>query len=230
MAPNDTTYKRWSCHSGNKLLCKMCRHIPPPSNGCPINRFWVSWPCGPAGWQALLLINTGDVETNPGPTPSHKRVWICDICYKQIHVRTQHHPTPPDSGPNTLPTYTTNITTTQTQTHVPHSPCSHRIGKAQTQPSHPLTPFPPTPPRDKYIHISHTSPTPLIPRTTLIHTTSAALDTIPELRVPPTCHALTTTTPHPSTKPALPSPLHPHTLSAYTHAIQTRVTATTAST
>ena len=26
IAPNDTTYKLWSCHSGYKLLCKMCRH------------------------------------------------------------------------------------------------------------------------------------------------------------------------------------------------------------
>ena len=24
-APNDTAYKRWSCHSGLKLLCKLCR-------------------------------------------------------------------------------------------------------------------------------------------------------------------------------------------------------------
>ena len=28
-------------------------------------------------------------ETNPGPTAYNKRVWICDICYKQIHVRKQ---------------------------------------------------------------------------------------------------------------------------------------------
>ena len=51
--------------------------------------FWASRPCGPAGWLALLLTKTGDVETNPGPTTLHKRVWICDICYKQIHVRNQ---------------------------------------------------------------------------------------------------------------------------------------------
>ena len=31
----------------------------------------------------------GDVETNPGPTTSNKRVWICDICHKQIHARKQ---------------------------------------------------------------------------------------------------------------------------------------------
>ena len=62
------------------------------------------------------------------------------------------------------------------------------------------------PPRTKYIHILHTPPPPLIPRTTL-------LDTILEPRVPPTCPALTTTTPHASHTPALPSPSHPQTLS-----------------
>ena len=72
-----------------------------------------------------------------------------------------------------------------------------------------------------HIHISHTPPTPLIPRTTLIHSTSAALHTIPEPRVPSTCP--TFTTPHPSPTPALPSLSHPHTLSAYTYATQTTV-------
>ena len=32
---------------------------------------------------------SGDVETNPGPSTLNKRVWICDICYKQIQVRKQ---------------------------------------------------------------------------------------------------------------------------------------------
>ena len=32
-APNDTAYKRWSCHSGHKLLCKLCRTFPPPAIG-----------------------------------------------------------------------------------------------------------------------------------------------------------------------------------------------------
>ena len=47
------------------------------------------WACGPAGWLALLLTKAGDVETNPGPTTLNKKVWICDICHKQIHVRKQ---------------------------------------------------------------------------------------------------------------------------------------------
>ena len=41
------------------------------------------------GWLALLLTKAGDVETNPGPTTLNKKVWICDICHKQIHVRKQ---------------------------------------------------------------------------------------------------------------------------------------------
>ena len=32
-APNDTAYKRWSCHSELKLLCKLCRTSPPPAMG-----------------------------------------------------------------------------------------------------------------------------------------------------------------------------------------------------
>ena len=32
-ATNDTAYKRWSCHSGPKLLCKLCRTLPPPAIG-----------------------------------------------------------------------------------------------------------------------------------------------------------------------------------------------------
>ena len=47
--------------------------------------------------------------------------------------------TPPNPGPSPLPT--PHITTTQRQTHVQHSPCSHRIVKAQTQLSHPLAPL-----------------------------------------------------------------------------------------
>ena len=86
--------------------------------------------------------------------------------------------------------------------------------------------------RAKHIHILHTPPTPLIPRTTLIPSTSVALYTIPEPRVTPTCSMFCTnhrhTSPRPPT-PALPSPSHPHSLSAYTHATQTNNTHITAS-
>ena len=32
-APNDTAYKWWSCHSGHKLLCKLCQTFPPQQWG-----------------------------------------------------------------------------------------------------------------------------------------------------------------------------------------------------
>ena len=88
-APNDTAYKRWCCHSELKLLCKLCRTSRPPAMGARFTVFWACRPCRPAGWLALLLTKAGDVETNPGPTTLNKKVWICDICHKQIHVRKQ---------------------------------------------------------------------------------------------------------------------------------------------
>ena len=84
MAPNDIAYKRWSWHCGHKLLCKLCRTFSPP-----IYRVLGKPAMRTAGWLALLLTKAVDVETNPGPTTSNKRVWICDICYKQMHVRKQ---------------------------------------------------------------------------------------------------------------------------------------------
>ena len=59
-------------------------NLPAPSDGGPIYRFWSCRPCGPAGCLVLLLTKAGDVETNPGPTTLNKKVWICDICHKQI--------------------------------------------------------------------------------------------------------------------------------------------------
>ena len=67
-APNDTAYKRWSCHSGLKLLWKLCQTFPPPTMGARFTVFWAYRTCGPAGWLALLLTKAGDVETNPCPT------------------------------------------------------------------------------------------------------------------------------------------------------------------
>ena len=61
-ARNDTSYKQWSCHSGYKLQCKLCQNLPPRVMG--------AW-------------------TNPDPTNTHKQVWICDICHKQIYSRNQ---------------------------------------------------------------------------------------------------------------------------------------------
>ena len=39
-APNDTAYKRWNCHSGLKLLCKLCRTSSPPALGARFTVFW----------------------------------------------------------------------------------------------------------------------------------------------------------------------------------------------
>ena len=61
-APNDTAYKRWSCHNGLKLLCKLCRTSPPPAIGARFTVFWACRPCGPTGWLALLLTKAGDVR------------------------------------------------------------------------------------------------------------------------------------------------------------------------
>ena len=63
-----------------------------------------------------------------------------------------------------------NIDTRPTITHIPAG-----LVKTQAQSSHPLIPSPPTQSRTKHIHISHTTPTPLIPRTTLILSTPTAL-------------------------------------------------------
>ena len=62
---------------------------PAPSNVGPIYHFWPSRSCGTGEWLTLLLIKSGDVETNPGLTTTHKQAWICDICHKQIHGRKQ---------------------------------------------------------------------------------------------------------------------------------------------
>ena len=47
LAPNDTAYKRWSCHSGLKLLRKLCRTSPPPG--------------GPIYSDAILLLHHKDL-------------------------------------------------------------------------------------------------------------------------------------------------------------------------
>ena len=59
---------------------------PALSNGGPI---YLGGGGLSAGWLALLLIKAGDAEANPGPTTTHKQVWICNICHEQIHGRKQ---------------------------------------------------------------------------------------------------------------------------------------------
>ena len=58
LAPYATSCK--SCHSGfSKLLCKLCRNLPPPALG-PLITFIAGLSCGPAGWLALPLIKGGN--------------------------------------------------------------------------------------------------------------------------------------------------------------------------
>ena len=174
-------------------------NLPAPSNGGPIYVFWACRPCGPAGWLALLLTKAGDVETNPGPTTLNKKVWIGDICHKQIHVRKQisircnriehwvhlrcagihqaqytdtwtchlHREsrltphtniTPPHRSRPLCkpPTHSPPTPPQPKHTHVQHSPCPQRIGKAQNLLSHPLTPLSThTAPSQTYTHVTH---------------------------------------------------------------------------
>ena len=257
-APNDTAYKRCSCHSRLQLMCKLCR-TSPQQWGPDLPFFGACWPCGPAGWLARLLTKAGDVETNLGATTLNKKIWICDICHKQIHVRKQ-----------------ISIRCNRIE-HWVHLRCAgicqaqktdswtchlHRESRRNTTPllttlvQAPTHSPPPTPPQPKHRHMSNTLPvstglvkpkpnslihSPTPPRAKHIHmshtpptpltSTSPVLDKTLEPRVP-LIHALTTTTPHPDPTPALPSPSHPQS----THTCNTNnstciaVTATTART
>ena len=155
------------------------------------------------------------------PSIMHRYLDLPSTQSIQTHTSHRHNITPRlqilVQAPYPLPT---------THLHHPHYPQPKHRHTSNT-PSVPTGLVKPKPnslihsPRAKHIHISHTPPTPHIPRTTLIQTTSTALDTIPEPLVPPTCPALTT--PHPSLTPALSSTSHHHTLSADKHATQTTV-------
>ena len=87
-APNDTAYKRWSCHNGHKLLCKLCRNQtppPPPAMGARHTVF---------GKPAMRMVGaaphkSGWCRDESRSDNSNKQVCVCDICYKQIHVRKQ---------------------------------------------------------------------------------------------------------------------------------------------
>ena len=106
--------------------CANCVETFRPRIGGPSYRFYGR--SGHAGWLALLLIKAADVETNPGPTTSHKRVWICDICYTQIHVRKQisircnrfEHWLHLRYPPSTIHRYLDLPSTQRIQTHISH--------------------------------------------------------------------------------------------------------------
>ena len=37
-----------------------------------------------------ILIKAADVKTNPGPTTTPKKVWICDICHRQYILGSRY--------------------------------------------------------------------------------------------------------------------------------------------
>ena len=113
------------------------------------------------------IIKAGDVETNKGPTTTHKQVSICDICHKQIHGRKQisircnriEHWVHLRCAGICLAQYTDTWTchqhkesrlTTHTYITTSHPP---RPWPKPTTHSQPLTP--PTPLQRKHRHISH---------------------------------------------------------------------------
>ena len=94
--PNDTSYRLQTTQPTSvgavtavTNCCVNCVETHRPQQWGSDLQFLASRPCRTAGWLALLLIKPGDVETNPGPTTTHKQVWICDICFKQIHGMKQ---------------------------------------------------------------------------------------------------------------------------------------------
>ena len=232
-APNDTAYKRWSCHSGFKLLCKLCRTSPPPAMGTRFTVFWACRPCGPAGWLALLLTKAGDVETNPGPTTLNKRVWICDICHKQIHVRKQisirchriehwvHLRCAGIRQAQYTDTWTCHLHRESRLT--PHTDITppHRSRPLSKPPTH-SPPTPPTPPQPKHRHMANTPP---IPRGLVKPKPNSLIHSPPSPPTPPQAKHIhmshTPPTPLTSTSPVLdktPEPRVPliHALTATT--------------
>ena len=88
--------------------------------------------------------------------------WTCHL-HRESRLTPHTDITPPPTPvqvPYPLPIYTTHTTATKTQTHVQHSTCPQRIGKAQTQFSHPLTPLSThTAPSQTHTHVTHSTNT-----------------------------------------------------------------------
>ena len=57
-----------------------------PHQCSQLYRFWASWPCGPARWQALLLIKTGDVGQIQVRQPHTNKSGFV-IFHRQLHGR-----------------------------------------------------------------------------------------------------------------------------------------------
>ena len=59
-ARNDTAYKRWRCHSGHKLLCKLCRSLLPPAMAGSLD----GWRCSSQKRIMSRLIQVRLLQTN----------------------------------------------------------------------------------------------------------------------------------------------------------------------
>ena len=88
-----------------------CTHSscpPPPRNmGARFYHFWAGRPSGPAGWLALLLLKTGDVETNPGNRSIDRTVHklpkhTITLTYTQVEKAIQHSKNNNLVGPDNL--------------------------------------------------------------------------------------------------------------------------------
>ena len=151
-------YTRWRYHSGLGNPVQIVSTPPTPSNGGRITYFFASWPCGPAGWLAMLLIKAGDVETNPGSTNTRKQVWICNICHRQIQVRKPisirsnwiEHWVHLRCADSRLAHYTDTWTCHQHKKNQTHNTHRHNTTLPEPDPSRP--PTPPTPPQPKHTH------------------------------------------------------------------------------
>ena len=126
---------------------------------------------------------TSHTDITP-PHPSRPSTQIIQTHNSHRHNTTPLHHSRPWSK---SPTHSPRTPPTSPQPKHRHTsntpPVPTGLVKPKPNPLIHSPPSPPTPPRAKHIHISHTPPTSLIPCITLIHTTSAALDTVPEPRV-----------------------------------------------
>ena len=74
--------------TANSNCCTNCVEPPRPQQwGSDLPFFGHAGHAEPLdGWRCCLQKR---VMSRPGPTTLNKKVWICDICHKQIHVRKQ---------------------------------------------------------------------------------------------------------------------------------------------
>ena len=122
--------------------------------------------CKNLAYFRLGKIRVNDCKsTNPVPTTLNKKVWICDICHKQIHVRKQisircnriehwvHLRCAGIHQAQYTDTWTCHLhrESRLTQTSPPHR--SRPLSK-------PPTHSPPTPPQPIHRHMSNTPPVP----------------------------------------------------------------------